>query len=277
MLDDRAGGKLELAEQEPRGGQVVQVVERERLPVQLLDPREELRARSPLPVIRRPLMRVLSVLEVEDLVERDGQRVREGLALREPARDRRLVGRGRSERPHGERAPRVERDLAGIADLLQHEVVVLGPADRRAVGKVLRRSAQQRRAADVDELDCLLLGHAVTRHRGLERVEVHAHEVERLDGLLLERAYVLLDVQPGQDARVHPRVERLHAAAKHLRERREALDADHLQADVLEQAGGAAARHDLDVERGQPASECRKPGLVVGRDQRSHGHTLPSK
>ena len=145
-------------------------------------------------------------------------------------------------------------------------------AGRRARqwAKFFAARAQQRRTADVDELDGLLLGDPVTRHRGLERVEVHAHEIERLDRLLLERAHVLLDVQPRQDARVHPRVERLHASAEHLRERRQALDADHLQADVLEQAGGAAARHDLDVERGQAARECREPGLVVGRDQRPH-------
>ena len=161
-----------------------------------------------------------------------------------------------------------------VAQLLEHGLVVLRPADGRAVGEVLRRAAQHRGTADVDELDRLLLGDAVTRDRRLERVEVHADEVERLDRLLLERAHVLLDVASRQDPRVHARVERLHPPAEHLRERREALDADHLEADVLEQPGRAPARDELDVERREPARERREPRLVVRRDQRPHATDL---
>ncbi len=42
VLDDRAGRKLELAKEQPRRGEVVQVVERERLAVELLDAGEKL-------------------------------------------------------------------------------------------------------------------------------------------------------------------------------------------------------------------------------------------
>ncbi len=143
--------------------------------------------------------------------------------------------------------------------------------------EVLGRAAQHRRATDVDELDRLLLGDAVTCDRRLERVEVHADEVEGLDRLLLERAHVLLDVPPRQDPRVHARVEGLHPPAEHLRERREALDADHLEADVLEQPGRPPARHELDVERRKPARERREARLVIRRDQRPHAKTWPSR
>ena len=129
------------------------------------------------------------------------------------------------ERLRREPAARVERELAARAQLLEHVVVLLGPADGRAVGEVLRRAAQHRRAADVDHLDRLRLGHPAPRRDLLERIEVDADEVERLDPVLLERGDVVRLVAAGEDAGVDARVERLHAAAEHLRRGRDVLDA----------------------------------------------------
>ena len=60
----------------------------------------------------------------------------------------------------GELAPRLGRQLALRAQLVEHEPVPVGPRHRRHVGEVLRGGAQHRRAADVDHLDRLLLGRA---------------------------------------------------------------------------------------------------------------------
>ena len=50
--------------------------------------------------------------------------------------------------------------VAVDAQLVEHELVLLGPADGDHVREVLRGGAQHRRAADVDHLDRLGLGHA---------------------------------------------------------------------------------------------------------------------
>ena len=201
VLDDDAGRQRELARERAGGREVVEVVEGELLPVQLLDAREEMAADAALGVVGGALVRVLAVREVEHLVERDDERVGELLARVEPVRDRRFVcGRVR-EGLRREATPSLEGELAARSQLLEHSVVLLGPADRRAVGEVLGGAAQHRRAADVDRLDGLLLRDSVPRGDLLERIEVDADEVERLDPVLLERGDVLRLVAPGEDAR----------------------------------------------------------------------------
>ena len=71
-------------------------------------------------------------------------------------------------------------------------------------------------------------------------------------------------------AGVDARMERLHAAAEHLGEIGQRLDALDRQAEALEVAGGAAARDEAPAELGEPAREDVEAGLVEGRDQRAH-------
>ena len=113
-----------------------------------------------LGVVRRALVRVLAVGQVEHLLERARVLGREVLlALGEPARDRGVVARGVAERLGGEALARALGEPAlALAQLVQHGVVGLGRDDHRRVLVVLRRRADQRGAADVDVLDHLLLG-----------------------------------------------------------------------------------------------------------------------
>ena len=270
MLDDHAGRERELAHEHARGVEVVQVVERELAPVQLLDAGEQMRADAPLGVVGGALVRVLAVGEVEVLLEHRREDRRERLAAGEPGRDRRLVARRGGERRRREPAARLVRELARRAQLGEHRLVVVGAADRRDVREVLRGAAQHRRAADVDHLDGLLLADAVLAGDLLERVEVDADEVEQLDPVLGERGEIRLDLAPGEDAGVDARVERLHAAAEHLRELRQVLDPGHVEAELTDRVGGAAARDQLPVQRREPLRERVEPGLVEDRDQRAH-------
>ncbi len=187
VLHDHAARQRELTREQPRGREVVEVVERQPLAVHLLDAREQVPAGAAVGVVRGALVRVLAVREVEHLLEREHERRRERLGLGEPGGDRRLVRRGRRERLGCELPPRLERERAVPAELVEHEAVLVGPADRGDVREVLRGAAQHRRAADVDHLDRLLLGDAASRRDVGERIEVDADEVERLDPELLER------------------------------------------------------------------------------------------
>ncbi len=102
-------------------------------------------------------------------------------------------------------------------ELTQNGGVAAGPANGRDVGVVLRGGAQQCRAADVDQLDGLLLAHAAPGGRS-EGIKVDSDELERLDPVLVECGDVLGTVGAREDRCVDARVERLHTAAEQLRD-----------------------------------------------------------
>jgi hypothetical protein len=76
-------------------------------------------------------------------------------------------------------------------------------------------------------------------------------------------AHVLGQIAARQDAAVHLRVQRLHAAIEHLREAGVIGHFGHGQAGVGQQFGGAAGRQQLDAEadsasRSRRCRSCRK-------------------
>ena len=144
------------------------------------DAREQVRARAGVGVVGGALVRVLAVGEVAHL-RRRASALRERLAVREPVR-RSPTRRPRSSRTPPPRAGGASRARARRARGAPRARprTASGRAHRRHVGEVLAPlRAQHRRAADVDHLDGLLLAYAVTPGDVLERVEVHADEVER--------------------------------------------------------------------------------------------------
>ena len=157
-------------------------------------------------------MRVLAVGQLGRLVERKGDRVGERLLLLEPGDDRRVVGRRGRESDACEATARLEGGLASVHPQLgEDELVVLGPADRGHRRVVLRRPTKQRRPADVDHLDHVLVLDLETADDLLERVEADADEVEGLDRVLGELRAVGLERRPSEDSRMDPRVQRLDA------------------------------------------------------------------
>ena len=243
----------------------------------LLDHREQVQPGAPLGVVRGPLVRVLAVGELELLPEPGHERLREHLRLGEPVRDRRLVRGGQREGLGGQAPSRLERELAAGAQLDQDLLVALGLGHRRDVGEVLRGRAQHRRPADVDHLDGVLLADRAAGDDVLERVEVHADEVEGLDVVVLELVAVVGAVSPGEDRRVNPRMQRLHAPAQQLGCLGYVLDRRDRDPDLLQERGRAAARHDLDVELREAACERLEALLVVDRDQRALDHEISSR
>src|SRR5581483_3763866 len=98
--------------------------------------------RPRLGVVRGALVRVLAVRQVALLPEGGDQALRERLPVREPLRDRRLV-RGRDdERLARERAPRLQGELAVVAELGEHRAVPFGTGERADVREGLRRRAE---------------------------------------------------------------------------------------------------------------------------------------
>ncbi len=232
--------------------------------MQLRDPREHVGAVADLRVERGPLVRVLSVGEVEDLLV--GEREVLGVVLvmgREPAADRGVVAGGLRERLVGQPVPGRLGDLpAGLLELGEHGVVGLRLDKHGHAAVVLGRGADHRRPADVDVLDRNVGIHLAVGDRLLERVEVDADQVDRLDPLALEGRDVLGVVAAGEQRRVQPRVQRLHPPAEDLGRARELGDIGDLDPGLAQRGGGAAGGEDLDPEpRRGPLAKSATPVL----------------
>ena len=162
-----------------------------------------------------------------------------------------------------------ERWPSDSLELLQDRVVGLRLDHDRGEVEVLRRRADHRRAADVDVLDHLVLVDAAAGRGLLERVEVHAHEVDELDLVLLRRDHVRRVVAAREQAGVELRVQRLDAPAHDLREAREVVDRADLEPGRLERLGGAAGGDELDAERRRgPWRTRRSPSCPTRRAPR---------
>ena len=211
-------------------------------------------------------MRVLAVRQLSLEIERRHQRLREAEPAGQPAGDcavvRRRAGKGTGcERPAG-----LDRDLSE-PELGEHQLVILGAADRDHVGVILRGAAQQSRPSDIDLLDRLVPLDVEPADRVLEGIEVDAHEIDGVDAVGGEVGNVLGHVASREDAAVHRRVQRDDAMAEHLGEARQLLEPDHWDPLVREQRCRAATRDDLEVEPHELRCEGRDAGLVEDREE----------
>ena len=113
------------------------------------------------------------------------------------------------------------------------------------------------------------------RHRLRERIEVGDHQLERLDPEVRELLRVLGTAYVGEQAGVHPRVQRLDPAVEALRESGEVSDLGHRDAGLGDARGRAAGGDKGDTGRVEAAGELDEPGLVVDADQRAAYRSTP--
>ena len=240
--------------------------------MELGDPREHVAADPGLRVERAALVRVLAVGEVEHLLVGDREVLGEVLVGgREPAADRGVVAGGLGEGLVREPVPGRGGDLpARLLQLGADGVVGLRLDDDGDALVVLGGGADHRRAADVDVLDRDVVLDLVAGDRLLERVEVDADQVDRLDPLALEGRHVLGVVAPRQQRRVQPRVQGLDPAAEDLLLAGELGDVGDLEPGLAQRRGGAAGGEDLDPEarrgswRSRRRRSCRRPRSAPG-------------
>ena len=101
--------------------------------------------------------------------------------------------------------------------------------------------------------------------RALERIEVHADQVDRLDALRLEGRHVVRVVAAREQRGVEPRVQGLHAPVEDLRRAGELGDVGDLEARVADRRRGAAGGEDLR----------RRARAARGRSRRSRSCPRP--
>ncbi len=159
-----------------------------------------------------------------------------------------------------------------LLQLTKHAGVLRGVGQHGHVLPVLGGAAHHGRAADVDVLDRFFQCAAGLGDGGLEGVEVDDEHVDGVDGMGLQRCHVLGHITARQQAAVHARVQRLHAAIQHLREARVGGDLGDGQAGLGQQLGGAAGGQQRVAECVQLAREFDDAGFVGnGKEGAGHG------
>ena len=223
-----------------------------------------------LAVELRPLVRVLAVAQRLHEVEFQEEFLVQTRLRPHVGGDHRVVlgrmgvGLGRELQP---------RRLFGVAaglDLRQHLSVVRRIAHHRHVGPVLGCRTKHRGSADVDVLNGILHLHVGFGDRLPERIEVHAHQVDELDAVLLQGFQMLRVVAARQQPAVDLRMEGLDPSVADLRESRHVADVDDLDAALPQQFHRAARGDHLPTERPEPLGELHDTRLVAYTDQCSH-------
>ena len=101
-----------------------------------------------------------------------------------------------------------------------------------------------------------------------KRIEVHHHEVDRLDARGADRLHVLGKVAAREQAAVDLRMQGLYPAVEHLGEAGVGGHLGHRHALLLQELGGAAGGEQLDAESGERACELDDARLVRDADER---------
>ena len=182
----------------------------------------------------------------------------------EPAHDLGVVGGGVGEalRASDRRRPALS---APGPELVEHGAVVGGVDEDADVRMVLRRGADHRRPADVDQLDGRLR---------VERVEVGDDQVDRRDLVRRKVGLVLGIVTIGEDAAVHLRVQGHDPVAEHRRIAGEVGNVGHGHTGGSDRLRRSPRRDELDPQAVQGFGELDDAGLVVDAQQSSHGVPL---
>ena len=90
---------------------------------------------------------------------------------------------------------------------------------------------------------------------GLERIQVHDHEINRCDGVLLDRRFVRFVATNEEQPAMNFRVQRLHAAVEHFGKAGVFADVLHGEAGFAQSFGSAAGGDDFDSRLRENLSE----------------------
>ena len=110
---------------------------------------------------------------------------------------------------------------------------------------VLGRCPNHGRTANINVLDRLIPGDIRTSHRFPEGIQVHHHQINQGDLLLIKISPMGSVITLGQDSAVDPRVQGFHPAAKNLRCPRVLSHLGDRQTCIHQHLGGAATGEQL--------------------------------
>ena len=155
----------------------------------------------------------------------------------------------------------------------QFSVVGHGGHDHH-VAMVLGRCADQADAADVDLLDHVGLRSA-RRHRGLEGVQVHDHQIDGGDVVFLQLGHIAIQVTPAQDAPEDLGMQGLHPPSQDAGVGGEVLHWGHGQPESFNEGLCAAGGIKVDAQPVEFTDDGFEPVLVEHGYERALDTFLP--
>jgi hypothetical protein len=167
----------------------------------------------------------------------------------------------------GQLPPQLQRGVAAGLDLLGDRGVVGRVHNHRHAVVIFRRASQHRRPADVNVLNGVVQRDVRFGDRGLERVEIHHHEINGCDVVVLHGCFVLRVAPDVKQPAVDFRVQRLHPAIEHFRETGVLADVLYREARLPQGFSRSAGRNEFHPDGGQGLSERDQPVLVRNRQQ----------
>ncbi len=229
-----------------------------------------------------PLMRVLPIAQRLREFARDRARAWRVIVLQvgKPCSDRRIVRCRPRIGTRGERLAQGRRRRAVMrVHIGEHARIVRRIDNDGDAFMVLRAGADEGRAADIDILDA---GGEIAAcpYRHLERIEIDDEEIDRRDGMILQRALMRLVAAHREQAAMDLRVQRLHAPVHHLRHACDLGDIDDFEPGFAQQLRRSAGGDQLHAARAQAFGEIGKARLVAHREEgagdlsRGHGGAL---
>ena len=213
-------------------------------------------------------MRVFAVAHVVRLLEGKRQRaweLRIAVLRGEVCGDCAVVRCRLRERLRGE--PRTKRTVRTVAaaNRLEHLVIITRFGHDRDARLVLGCATHHRRAADVDVLDGLFMRGAA-RDGLLKRVEVHAHQVDRLSANPAQRVAIAVAIAH-EDSAVDAWVKGLDATVHDLGRLGVLRDVDDGDSALAERLGRAAGGQNLHSRFRESLRELDDTRLVRDRYQ----------
>ncbi len=121
------------------------------------------------------------------------------------------------------------------ADFAEHTAIIRRVAHDRHAGPILGSRTQHRRPADIDVLDRLVHRYAGFGDRLPERIEVHAHHVDKPDTVFTQCLDMFGQVASRQQTAMHFRVQGFDAPVANLGKARHVADVQHLDAALAQQ------------------------------------------
>jgi len=208
----------------------------------------------------RRLPRVLAVLRHEGL----GADHAVDLAMRVIARRRETVVGDDAFHLRAKRVDEIVRIRLARLQPVDHLHAILGIADRDAA--TLGRRAQHGRPTDVGLLDHRLARVTLASDLFLQRIEIHAAQVDpaRVD---LGEFSVMLGLVEREQPTVYLRHERDHAVIEDRGQSRKLGHVGHGNTRIQQHLGGAAGREQVEAERDELASKLDDTLLVEHREQ----------
>ena len=215
---------------------------------------------------------ILAVSEIEmarkSVAQDRGEALVAEHSSRHPCGNRGVVLSSAREGQRSKFAAELERRASVMRLQFTRDSIVLSWISHDRHGfEVLRSGSQHRWSTDVDLFNRMLFRNAFIAHGSLERIQIHADEIDRFNAVRLHRSNVRVDIASTEQSAMHLWMQRLHASIEHLGKSRELIDGSNRNTSGGEHACSSTGRNNFHAARDECTNKRNEICLVGNRNQ----------